>query len=193
MIEQNTRLLVFTEDPAISDANTQKYFMPYADNVLKLDSAFSYGAEWTCAPYEFSTAYSLMLLPHYIQQTSLYNGKSYPNMPYPFNLGTTNGYQLEYHAIHCRGGKSLWVNYMQVDFYDKGDVFTPALKFNSLPFKGDDASNFVPKFYSGTAPVGGIMPLSSSATPVRSNTASMAIITSIMFAAWPLVARALRI
>ncbi|KAI8324218.1 hypothetical protein GQ54DRAFT_316340 [Martensiomyces pterosporus] len=148
MIDSGTRLVVFAEEPNISNAN-KAYFIPYGGIVLKLDGPFNYGAEWTCGPWNRSTE-SILLIPHFIQQTYSYKGTTYDNMPYPFNLGTTNGYQFEFHAITCRGGQSIWINFVEVDFYDQGDVWTPTLKFNALPYRGDDSNNFIPKFYSAT-------------------------------------------
>ncbi|KAJ2722818.1 hypothetical protein GGI07_003073 [Coemansia sp. Benny D115] len=146
MIAAGTRLVVFVEEPAVAAANTQGYFIPYAGNVLKLDGPFNYGAEWTCGPWNRSTE-SIMLIPHFIVQTSTYKGVTYHNMPYPFNLGTTNGYQYEAHAVNCRGGQSIWINFMEVDFYDQGDVKTPTLKLNELSYPGDDIKNFYPEFF----------------------------------------------
>ncbi|KAJ2513307.1 hypothetical protein GGI11_004453 [Coemansia sp. RSA 2049] len=154
MIDAGTRLVVFSESAAVASANTKGYFIPYAGNVLRLAGPYNYGAEWQCGPWDRSTE-TILLIPHYIVQTASYNGKAYTDMPYPFNLGTTNGYQFEYHAVTCRGGQSIWVNFMEVDFYDQGDVFTPTLKMNSLPYTGDDASNFYPKFFDADPDVPG--------------------------------------
>ncbi|KAJ2598198.1 hypothetical protein H4R99_004198 [Coemansia sp. RSA 1722] len=146
MISSGTRLVVFVEEPSIVAANTQGYFITYAGVVLKLDGPFNYGAEWTCGPWNKTTE-SILLIPHFIVQTASYNGKTYTNMPYPFNLGTTNGYQYEFHAVSCRGGQSIWVNFMEVDFYDQGDIKTPTLKLNELPYPGYDIDSFYPEFY----------------------------------------------
>ncbi|KAJ1663652.1 hypothetical protein EV178_004771 [Coemansia sp. RSA 1646] len=146
MIDAGTTLVVFSESAAVANANTKGYFIPYDGNVLRLEGPYTYGYEWQCGPWDRSTQ-SILLIPHYIVQTASYNGKSYNDMPYPFSLGITNGYQLEYHAVTCRSGQSIWVNFMEVDYYDQGDVFTPTLKMNSLPYTGDDDSNFYPVFF----------------------------------------------
>ncbi|KAJ2084268.1 hypothetical protein H4R24_000210 [Coemansia sp. RSA 988] len=146
MIDDGTTLVVFAEDSSIAAANSKGYFIPYGDTVLKLEGPFKYGDEWTCGPWNRTTQ-SIMLIPHFIVQTASYNGVTYNNMPYPFNLGTTNGYQYEFHAVSCRGGQSIWINFMEVDFYDQGDVMTPTLKLNSLPYKDDGPENFYPKFF----------------------------------------------
>ncbi|KAJ2552992.1 hypothetical protein EV175_003104 [Coemansia sp. RSA 1933] len=146
MIDAGTTLVVFAESTAVSNANSKGYFIPYGGIVLRLEGPYNYGHEWECGPWTRSTE-SILLIPHYIVQTASYNGVSYSDMPYPFSLGTTNGYQLEYHVITCRSGQSIWVNFMEVDFYDQGDVFTPMLKMNSLPYTGDDDSNFYPQFF----------------------------------------------
>ncbi|KAJ1839129.1 hypothetical protein LPJ73_006863 [Coemansia sp. RSA 2703] len=146
LIADDTRLVVFVEEPSIAATNTQGYFIPYAGNVLKLDGPFKYGAEWTCGPWNRTTE-SIMLIPHFIVQTATYNGKTYGNMPYPFNLGTTNGYQYEWHAVVCRGGQSIWINFMEVDFYDQGDVKTPTLKLNALPIPNYSVNDYYPTFF----------------------------------------------
>ncbi|KAI9473258.1 hypothetical protein LPJ55_000501 [Coemansia sp. RSA 990] len=146
MIDAGTTLVVFAEDSNIAAANSQGYFIPYQGIVFKLDGPFNYGDEWTCGPWERST-HSIMLIPHFIIQTASYNGVTYNNLPYPFNLGTTNGYQYESHAVTCRSGQSIWVNFMEVDFYDQGDVLTPTLKLNSLPYKDDNFKYFYPEFF----------------------------------------------
>ncbi|KAJ2738248.1 hypothetical protein H4R23_001275 [Coemansia sp. Cherry 401B] len=146
MTSDGTTLVVFAEDPNIASANVKGSFIPYAGTVLKLDGPFSYGAEWTCGPWNRTTE-SIMLIPHFIVQTSTYNGATYNNMPYPFSLGTTNGYQYESHAVVCRGGQSIWINFMEVDFYDQGDVKTPTLKLNALPYDGYNVKDFYPDFF----------------------------------------------
>ncbi|KAJ2818201.1 hypothetical protein IWW50_005902 [Coemansia erecta] len=146
MINDNTTLVVFAEDANIAAANTKGYFISYEGVVLKLDGPFNYGAEWTCGPWNRTTE-SIMLIPHFIVQTATYGGTTYNNLPYPFNLGTTNGYQYESHAVVCRGGQSIWINFMEVDFYDQGDVKTPTLKLNALSYDGDESKNFYPEFF----------------------------------------------
>ncbi|KAJ2785030.1 hypothetical protein H4R18_000738 [Coemansia javaensis] len=146
MIGNGTTLVVFAEDAAIAAESPQGYIIPYRGTVLRLDGPFAYGAPWTCGPWT-RTSESIMLIPHYIVQTASYNGVAYANMPYPFHLGTTNGYQFEFHAVNCRASQSIWINFMEVDFYDQGDVKTPTLKLNSLPYPGDSPDNFYPEFY----------------------------------------------
>ncbi|KAJ1798918.1 hypothetical protein LPJ59_002187 [Coemansia sp. RSA 2399] len=146
MIDAGTTLVVFSESVAVSNANSKGYFIPYGGIVLRLQGPYDYGSTWMCGPWTRSTE-SILLIPHYIVQTASYNGVPYSDMPYPFSLGTTNGYQFEYHAVSCRGGQSIWVNFMEVDYYDQGDVFTPTLKLNSLPYTGDSDSNFYPVFF----------------------------------------------
>ncbi|KAJ2769077.1 hypothetical protein IWQ57_003261 [Coemansia nantahalensis] len=146
MIGAGTRLVVFAEDANIAAGSGMGYFIPYRGTVLKLDGPFTAGAPWTCGPWG-RTSESVMLIPHYIVQTAAYNGVVRTDIPYPFDLGATNGYQLEYHAVTCRAGQSIWANFLEVDFYDQGDAKTVALKMNSLPYSGDSNENFYPKFY----------------------------------------------
>ncbi|KAJ1889728.1 hypothetical protein LPJ66_007873 [Kickxella alabastrina] len=146
MISSGTTLVVFVEEPAIAATDTNGYFITYPNTVLKLDGPFNYGNEWTCGPWNRSTE-SILVIPHFIVQTATYKGVTYNNMPYPFNLDTTNGYQYEAHAVNCRGGQSIWVNFIEIDFYDQGDVKTPTLKLNELPYPGDEIKNFYPEFY----------------------------------------------
>ncbi|KAJ2543884.1 hypothetical protein GGF49_001731 [Coemansia sp. RSA 1853] len=160
MIDDGTTLVVFAEDPNIAAANSKGYFISYKDTVLKLDGPFKYGDEWTCGPWN-RTSQSIMLIPHFIVQTATYGGATYNNMPYPFNLGTTNGYQYEFHAVSCRGGQSIWINFMEVDFYDQGDLKTPTLKLNALPYEGDNKKNFYPEFFDADPEA----PIASASTP----------------------------
>ncbi|KAJ2002631.1 hypothetical protein GGI04_003261 [Coemansia thaxteri] len=160
MIGNRTTLVVFADDNALVAANTKGYFIPLPDIVLRLEGPFAYGTEWTCGPWARRYE-SILVIPHLIVQTATYNGRTYTDMPYPFNLGTTNGYQYEYHAVNCRGSQSIWVNFMEVDYYSEGDVFTPTLKLNALPYPNDDVSNFYPKFFDATVAIQGV----SASTP----------------------------
>lgn len=151
MIKSDKRLVVFVESSAISGGNPKGYFIPYDGVVKKTDGPFNHGDGWTCGPYGGYKG-TIMLLPHYIIQTATYKGVKYTNMPYPFGLGSMNGFQFEFHAAACRSAQSIWVNFPMVDFYDEGHVKTSTQKFNALPYKGDDSSNFYPEFYKDTAP-----------------------------------------
>ncbi|KAJ2580613.1 hypothetical protein GGH95_002499 [Coemansia sp. RSA 1836] len=155
MIDSRTTLVVFSDDAGLVAANTKGYFIPHPGVVLRLDGPFTYASEWTCGPWDRRYE-SIMVIPHYIVQTATYNGQTYNNMPYPFNLGTTNGYQYEFHAITCRGGQSIWINFMEVDYYSEGDVKTPTLKLNALPYPNDNVANFYPQFFDATVEIAGI-------------------------------------
>ncbi|KAJ2489967.1 hypothetical protein IWW37_003515, partial [Coemansia sp. RSA 2050] len=155
MIGNRTTLVVFSDDAGLVAANSKGYFIPHPNIVLRLDGPFTYGSEWTCGPWNRRYE-SILVIPHYIVQTANYNGVTYKDMPYPFNLGTTNGYQYEFHAITCRGGQSIWVNFMEVDYYSEGDVKTPTLKLNALPYPNDNVANFYPQFFDATVEVVGV-------------------------------------
>ncbi|KAJ2362275.1 hypothetical protein H4S02_011427, partial [Coemansia sp. RSA 2611] len=150
-----TTLVVFSDDAGLVAANIKGYFIPHGDIVLRLDGPFTYGSEWTCGPWNRRYE-SILVIPHYIVQTATYNGVTYKDMPYPFNLGTTNGYQYEFHAITCRGGQSIWINFMEVDYYSEGDVKTPTLKLNALPYPNDNVANFYPQFFDATVEIVGV-------------------------------------
>ncbi|KAJ1735954.1 hypothetical protein LPJ61_000260 [Coemansia biformis] len=175
LISDGTTLVVFVEDANVAAASAQGIFIPYPGTVLKLDGPFAGGAPWTCGPWGRTTE-SIMLIPHYVVQTAMYNGLVYKDMPYPFRLGVTNGYQLEYHAVTCRAGQSIWVNFMEVDFYDQGNVKTTALKLNSLPYAGDGADNFYPRFYDADDDLPQLM-VSASAALRPSSRLTLAAIT----------------
>ncbi|KAJ2024804.1 hypothetical protein IWW57_003600 [Coemansia sp. S610] len=155
MIGNRTTLVVFSDDAGLVAANIKGYFIPHGDIVLRLDGPFTYGSEWTCGPWNRRYE-SILVIPHYIVQTATYNGVTYKDMPYPFNLGTTNGYQYEFHAITCRGGQSIWINFMEVDYYSEGDVKTPTLKLNALPYPNDNVANFYPQFFDATVEIVGV-------------------------------------
>ncbi|KAJ2157290.1 hypothetical protein GGF46_004616 [Coemansia sp. RSA 552] len=162
MVDDGTTLVVFAEDAAIAAASPKGYLIPYAGTVLRLEGPFGAGEAWTCGPWGHTTE-NIMVIPHYIVQTATYNGVTYKNMPYPFSLGITNGYQYENHAVDCRSGQSIWMNFMEVDFYDQGDVKTPTLKMNSLPYDGDSPENFYPEFFEASSNV----PNFSAAAPTE--------------------------
>ncbi|KAJ2712028.1 hypothetical protein H4R19_002966 [Coemansia spiralis] len=168
MIGNGTTLVVFAEDANIVAAGGQGAFIPFPGTVLKLDGLFTEGAPWTCGPWS-RTSESIMLIPHYIVQSATYNGVVRTDMPFPFRLGSTNGYQLEYHAVTCRAGQSIWANFLEVDFYDQGDAMTVALKMNSLPYSGDSTENFYPKFYDADDD----LMVQASAAPARRDPAAL--------------------
>ncbi|KAJ1677937.1 hypothetical protein EV182_005134 [Spiromyces aspiralis] len=148
MISSGRRLVIFGDQgEIISNSATQSWV--FAKNtVLKYMDPPTMGDDpiWKCNPYGMQGSQSTTYLPHFFTQTATINGKEYTNLPQPYDLANMNTGKLLRHFQQCRGASVIWTNFVLIDFYDQGDLWTISLYLNGLPVPGESYKDYYPDF-----------------------------------------------